>query len=787
MAKTKGEPYILKEIYQKNIKNCKELLGFDNRNWAVIENKEHIHWNKIKYDHSGEELSLKLYQKRRGKARSIHDLELSYAYKELLPITAEKKKDLMSLCAHWLIPEVYARFYESLKAGRLASRMLSSQAVVPSRTMSVDDITARACQSRHSRKEERKRERNEDSRKGREEMKRRKECKSKQMGMLKEKPRRYREKERRKRKDRIREMEEKIERKMNESMQKIKNLTNYNTKISECVSLSPKTFSKNALPSQYPRDISRIAFHEAASQEPRTTLIVDRTDVNCVVNVLLKTNATSNDIRFATYNDIRFAVSNNIRLATSKDISFATSNKIRLAASNIRLAVTTLGAPSSMMPPVSTLPPASMPSTPYSTPSSTPSSNRLLLVSGVGGFGQQYSGQGLCPGKVQVRCWRGGRQARLVVDKQALWARVGGGCLTDLPVHHMLESGGAAQPYLSRGLTFTCPVVCLKNLLRNSSSNSIGHVPYDITVAMETHQIDDSRQDSSSGSIIVFVTHHRTCDVLRDLSLLWLLRFREGIITVTGSNVSSSAEAEKSRLVTTVVMHYGDNRRGFLVNFVAFFVRVIDFFVNAINLLGHGVALMDPAVLHFGRGKFQSARILEVFASAVGSVYHWVGRSVIQVFSSVICITNWTTTCVSTQLSTMPTTRTSGVAISSSNKSVFWKAPTSPNTEPHLPSNVAGKTLAAINSGAYNYWRMRRMVSTSEAHYHLLHLPFWTVFLSCFKGASMDPSNNGEIRGCADCESPPSNHIPKSGKPQPSFDMAASRVGGEVRYPTIYQ
>lgn len=100
------------------------------RNRLCDTNNQKVQWLKIKclrfkksspyiieykYDYFGEYSQLDIRgNKRRFPDINFQDLNLKILYKRLLPISKEKKSDLLNLCRKGIIPEEYHGWYNSL-------------------------------------------------------------------------------------------------------------------------------------------------------------------------------------------------------------------------------------------------------------------------------------------------------------------------------------------------------------------------------------------------------------------------------------------------------------------------------------------------------------------------------------------------------------------------------------------------------------------------------------------------------------------------------------------------
>lgn len=134
LARTNKSPYITKEMYytdvvdlktvsQHTISNKKIDVDGDTVNWLKVKafryEKEDTTQIQYKYKFEDEYKSMKtnLLKRRKTKpaAKQYDENEtLPPLYKDRIPITKEKKKDLLTMCEKKKIPELYHDWYSSL-------------------------------------------------------------------------------------------------------------------------------------------------------------------------------------------------------------------------------------------------------------------------------------------------------------------------------------------------------------------------------------------------------------------------------------------------------------------------------------------------------------------------------------------------------------------------------------------------------------------------------------------------------------------------------------------------
>lgn len=137
-AKSTGSPYVVKEANQNDILDYKQLLSFY-KNWDRDINNVKVTWSKImhikfigslpniitfQYDSlSDTEMSINiaLVSVRSGTRRSVKEpqnndqnINIPKAYNALLPISAAKYKDLITLCNNNAIPDIYHDYFINL-------------------------------------------------------------------------------------------------------------------------------------------------------------------------------------------------------------------------------------------------------------------------------------------------------------------------------------------------------------------------------------------------------------------------------------------------------------------------------------------------------------------------------------------------------------------------------------------------------------------------------------------------------------------------------------------------
>ncbi|KAL4705130.1 hypothetical protein ACJJTC_005509 [Scirpophaga incertulas] len=139
-AKVNGEPYVVKEMSQKDFYDIKELII--NKNWIRDENGQKILWSKVmqvhvsyttplvlhfKYNFDDEYTLMNTTANQRVLARSKRNVRqasisspaeqpLKLAYTQPLPVSKALHNDLISLCKSGAIPPFYHGFYDSLTA-----------------------------------------------------------------------------------------------------------------------------------------------------------------------------------------------------------------------------------------------------------------------------------------------------------------------------------------------------------------------------------------------------------------------------------------------------------------------------------------------------------------------------------------------------------------------------------------------------------------------------------------------------------------------------------------------
>ena len=134
----KKSPYTVVTISNEDFIDAKQYTNEQNLNFKILQNNNKVNWRnikciqlekhsqivKLKYDLNGAELELNLKQRRRKSCRKGRDDEessstqyctLQRCYKEMLPISEAKKKDLVDLCKSGIIPIEYHPFYDNLK------------------------------------------------------------------------------------------------------------------------------------------------------------------------------------------------------------------------------------------------------------------------------------------------------------------------------------------------------------------------------------------------------------------------------------------------------------------------------------------------------------------------------------------------------------------------------------------------------------------------------------------------------------------------------------------------
>lgn len=122
-------PYQVMELKYKDVWDLQALAASTLKNKNTDENGEKVNWLKIKclkfekahpnaifyrYDHSSEYKKIDIIQQRSRRNRITQNVELKQAYNAVLPISMQKKNDLVKLCRSGLIPDELHDWYKNL-------------------------------------------------------------------------------------------------------------------------------------------------------------------------------------------------------------------------------------------------------------------------------------------------------------------------------------------------------------------------------------------------------------------------------------------------------------------------------------------------------------------------------------------------------------------------------------------------------------------------------------------------------------------------------------------------
>lgn len=123
-------PYQVVELKYKDVWDLQALAACTLKNKNTDENGEKVNWLKIKclkfekayphaifyrYDHSSEYKKIDIQQRSRRNPIT-QNVELKQAYNAILPISIQKKNDLLKLCRSGLIPDELHDWYKNLPA-----------------------------------------------------------------------------------------------------------------------------------------------------------------------------------------------------------------------------------------------------------------------------------------------------------------------------------------------------------------------------------------------------------------------------------------------------------------------------------------------------------------------------------------------------------------------------------------------------------------------------------------------------------------------------------------------
>ena len=115
-----GDIIDFKEVKSKRIENVRITTEGRRLNWTKIRwmrlMKKSPDTCLIKYDYDNKFQSIKLTGAKRGPTTDVpvSSDELPQRYKSKLPISAAKKKDLLSLCKSSIVPSEFHEYYTSL-------------------------------------------------------------------------------------------------------------------------------------------------------------------------------------------------------------------------------------------------------------------------------------------------------------------------------------------------------------------------------------------------------------------------------------------------------------------------------------------------------------------------------------------------------------------------------------------------------------------------------------------------------------------------------------------------